>query len=62
MLWSMAFDPPLPPGEYTFSVYLRADRFGADCTVSTGAAHSPFLSSFERVEAVFHNFPDNRDR
>jgi hypothetical protein len=33
MLWPTGFDSPLPPGEYIFSVYLRADRYGAEYTV-----------------------------
>ncbi len=34
MLWAARFDSPLPGGEYTFSVYLRADRKGAVCAVT----------------------------
>ena len=58
MLWATSFDSPLPGGEYTFSVYLRADRKGALCAATNGgdAGHSvPFRLSTEwkRFSATF---------
>jgi len=59
MLWPTSFDSPLPPGEYTFSVYLRADRYGAEYTVYKTRGNSQVFTDhltkeWKRYSATFH--------
>jgi hypothetical protein len=58
MLWATRFDSPLPGGEYTFSVYIRADRRGAVCALTNGGDAAQSISyrlstDWKRLSATF---------
>ena len=66
MLWPNRFDPQLPPGEYTFSVYLRANRFGANYRVynqgdATQSRTYHLSTDWKRYSITFRNTATDRE-